>query len=136
MTGLNDVDVRLDDDWQLTQAADGDAPVCSGLECLYQNILLEAETQPGDLFYDPDFGWGLYDFIQSEDGELTRLELAQRARTNLQKREIILPESISVSVDHDGDVFYLSCSFQFSGETQDRQLNIVISAVGVEVMEA
>ena len=78
MTGLTDTDIRLSDEWQLTQAADGDAPLCSGLECLYQNIILEALTQPGDLFYDLTFGWGLYDFIQSEDDDLTRLEIAQR----------------------------------------------------------
>ena len=65
MTGLHDTDIRLNDEWALTQAADGDAPLCSGLECLYQNIILEALTQPGDLFYDASFGWGLYDFIQS-----------------------------------------------------------------------
>ena len=58
MTGLTDTDIRLSDEWQLTQAADGDAPLCSGLECLYQNIILEALTQPGDLFYDLTFGWG------------------------------------------------------------------------------
>ncbi len=71
VTGLNDTDIKLTDEWQLTQAADGDAPLCSGLECLYQNIALEAVTQKGDLFYDIDFGWSLYDFIQSEDDELT-----------------------------------------------------------------
>lgn len=71
MTGLNDTDIRLNSEWQLTQATDGDAPLCSGLECLYQNIVLEALTQPGDVFYDAEFGWGLYDFIQSEDTELT-----------------------------------------------------------------
>lgn len=59
MTGLHDTDIRLNDEWALTQAADGDAPLCSGLECLYQNIILEALTQPGDLFYDASFGWGL-----------------------------------------------------------------------------
>ena len=80
MTGLNDTDIRLTDAWELTRAADGDAPLCSGLDCLYQNIILEALTQPGDLFYDAAFGWGLYDFIQSEDGDLVRLEIAQRAR--------------------------------------------------------
>ena len=78
MTGLNDTDIRLNSEWQLTQATDGDAPLCSGLECLYQNIVLEALTQPGDVFYDAEFGWGLYDFIQSEDTELTRLEITQR----------------------------------------------------------
>ena len=83
MTGLHDTDIRLNDEWALTQAADGDAPLCSGLECLYQNIILEALTQPGDLFYDASFGWGLYDFIQSEDDDLVRLEIAQRARLGL-----------------------------------------------------
>ena len=60
MTGLSDTDIRLNSEWQLTQATDGDAPLCSGLECLYQNIVLEALTQPGDVFYDAEFGWGLY----------------------------------------------------------------------------
>lgn len=134
MTGLHDTDIRLDDNWQLTRAADGDAPLCSDLDCLYQNIILEALTQPGDLFYDPEFGWGLYDFIQSEDGDLTRLELTQRAKTKLQKREVILPESIMTSVDFRDDVFHLSCSFRFAGEQEPRQLNVVVGAVSVEVI--
>lgn len=134
MTGLNDTDIRLDSKWQLTRAADGDAPLCSGLDCLYQNIILEALTQPGDLFYDPEFGWGLYDFIQSEDNDLTRLELTQRAKSKLQKREVILPESVQVSIDFVEDTFHLSCSFRFAGETEPRQLNMVVGAVSVEVI--
>lgn len=118
MTGLYDTDIRLDDEWQLTQAADGDAPLCSGLDCLYQNIVLEAITQPGDLFYDPEFGWGLYDFIQSEDSELTRLEITQRARSKLQKREVILPDSIEISIDFNDDVILLCCSFRFGEESE------------------
>lgn len=136
MTGLHDTDIRLSDEWQLTQAADGDAPLCSDLECLYQNIILEALTQPGDLFYDPSFGWGLYDFIQSEDDELTRLEIAQRARAGLQKREVILPESIQIEVDSEDDAFVLRCSFQFDEEEEARALTVIISAVSVEVKAA
>lgn len=134
MTGLNDTDIKLTDSWQLTQAADGDAPLCSGLECLYQNIALEAVTQKGDLFYDLDFGWSLYDFIQSEDDELTRLEIAQRARLGLQKREVILSETIEISVDYIDDAFRLYCSFQFAEESEPRQLNVVIDPVNVEVV--
>lgn len=133
MTGLHDTDIRLSDEWQLTQAADGDAPLCSDLECLYQNIILEALTQPGDLFYDLAWGWGLYDFIQSEDDELTRLEIAQRARTGLQRREVILPESIQVDVGFEDDAFVLCCRFRFDEEEAGRELTAVISAVGVEV---
>jgi len=134
MTGLNDTDILLAEDWSLTQAADGDAPLCSGLECLYQNIALEAVTQKGDLFYDPDFGWSLYDFIQSEDDELTRLEIAQRARLGLQKREVILSESIEISVDYSDEAFRIFCSFRFAEESTARQLNVVIDAVSVEVI--
>lgn len=136
MTGLYDTDIRLSDEWQLTQAADGDAPLCSNLECLYQNIILEALTQPGDLFYDLSWGWGLYDFIQSEDDDLTRLEIAQRARVGLQRREVILPESIQIIVDFEDDTFVLRCYFQFDGEETGRDLTVVISAVGVEVNTA
>ena len=103
MTGLKDTDIRLDDSWQLTQAADGDAPLCSRLDCLYQNIVLEALTQPGDLFYDAEFGWGLYDFIQSEDTELTRLEMTQRVKSKLQRREVILPETIGITITRADD---------------------------------
>lgn len=137
MTGLNDTDIRLSDEWQLTQAADGDAPLCSGLECLYQNIILEALTQPGDLFYDETFGWGLYDFIQSEDNDLTRLEIAQRARVGLQRREVILPESIQIDVGFEDDSFVLYCSFKFAEEEDTaRSFTVVISAVSVEVETA
>lgn len=136
MTGLKDTDIRLDDSWQLTQAADGDAPLCSNLDCLYQNIVLEAITQPGDLFYDTEWGWGLYDFIQSEDTELTRLEIVQRVRSKLQKREVILPETINVKITYVDDAFRLRCTFRFAGENEARQINAVVDAVTVEVVAA
>ena len=134
MTGLNDTDIRLNSEWQLTQATDGDAPLCSGLECLYQNIVLEALTQPGDVFYDAEFGWGLYDFIQSEDTELTRLEITQRVRLKLQKREVILPESIEISIAFEDDTVVLHCSFRFAEEDERRELVVIIGAVSVEVV--
>ncbi len=135
MTGLHDTDIRLNDEWQLTQAADGDAPLCSGLDCLYQNIILEAITQPGDLFYDPEFGWGLYDFIQSEDSELTHLEITQRAKVGLLKREVILSDSIEINVDCNDDTLRLRCSFQFDGESTAREFTIMIDSVSVGVLE-
>ena len=83
MTGLHDTDIRLNDEWALTQAADGDAPLCSGLECLYQ---------------------------------------------------VIVPESIEIDVGFSDDTFRLRCSFRFADEEEPRELNVVISAVGVEVI--
>ena len=44
MAGINDTDIRLDDDWQLPQASTGDAPACSGVDCFLQDIRLEEIT--------------------------------------------------------------------------------------------
>ena len=140
MTGLNDTDIRLNSEWQLTQATDGDAPLCSGLECLYQNIVLEALTQPGDLLIfcfhriRQLFYIFLYDFIQSEDTELTRLEITQRVRLKLQKREVILPESIEISIAFEDDAVVLHCSFRFAEEDERHELDVIIGAVSVEVV--
>jgi len=136
VTGLHDTDICLDTSWQLTQAADGDAPLCSALDCLYQNIALEALTQPGDLFYDEEFGWGLYDFLQSEDSELVRLEIAQRVKRKLEKREVLLPGSVHVQVDYREDTFRLCCEFRFSEEDTGQSLNVIIGPVSVEVITA
>lgn len=133
MTSLNDTDIRLDEAWQLTQATDGDAPLCSGRDCLLQNIALEAVTQPGDVFYAPEFGWGLQEFIQSEDSELTRLEIQQRVRRGLLRREIIVPESIQVDAAFEDDVFRVRCSFRLEEEQDEQTMDIIISAVNVEV---
>ena len=109
-------------------------PAIIGEVELYQNIVLEALTQPGDVFYDAEFGWGLYDFIQSEDTELTRLEITQRVRLKLQKREVILPESIEISIAFEDDAVVLHCSFRFAEEDERRELDVIIGAVSVEVV--
>jgi len=133
VTGLHDTDIRLDEEGQLTRATDGDAPLCTELECFYQSIILEAQTQRGELFYDEDFGWSLYDFLQSEDDELTRLEISQRVRTGLQKREAVLSESIQVQVDTMDDAFHVYCSFQTTEVERTQALNIIIDPVSLEV---
>ena len=89
---------------------------------------------PGDGVYDAEFGWGLYDFIQSEDTELTRLEITQRVRLKLQKREVVLPESIEISIAFEDDAVVLHCSFRFAEEDERRELDVIIGAVSVEVV--
>lgn len=133
MTGLHDTDIRLDEEGQLTRAADGDAPLCSEMDCFYQSIILEAQTQKGDLFYDPDFGWSLYDFLQSEDSDLTRLEITQRVRAGLLKRTVIVPDSVQVEVSFAEDAYRLHCSFQTTEEEKSRELSIIIDPVNLEV---
>lgn len=134
MTGLYDTDIRLSEAWELTQAADGDAPLCSQQECFMQSLALEALTQPGDVFYDPEYGWGLQDFIQSEDDELVRLEITQRAQDGLEKHEGINQDSVELNVTFAAGVFRLLCSFSFENEEEPRHLDVQIDSVSVEVV--
>ncbi len=133
MARLTDTDIRLDDNWQITAAANGDALLVSGLECFLQDIRIEALTQEGEVFYDETWGWSLLDFIQSQDDELLRLEIEQRVRTKLARRTEIDPESIQTSVEFLEDTIAIHSSFRFADSDQTVQLDVELDRVKVEV---
>ncbi|SHI88159.1 DUF2634 domain-containing protein [Lutispora thermophila] len=135
MAGLNDTDIKLDSSWQLTQAATGDAPIVSGFDCIMQDIRLEAMTQAGELFYDEEWGWSLLDFVQSEDDELTIIEVKERIREKLERREIVDPETISTKVELEGDVLKVLTTFCFIGDSQTYSVSVAVDRVNVEVIE-
>jgi hypothetical protein len=135
MAGLNDTDIRLDTSGQLTQAATGDAPLVSGFECLMQDIRLEAMTQAGELFYDTKWGWSLLDFVQSEDDELTIIEIEERVREKLERRDTVDADTISIDVKFEKDMLKVLTAFCFVGDSQTYSVNITIDRVNVEVIE-
>lgn len=135
MAGLYDTDIKLDEQGRLTPAANGDAPLASGFDCIMQDIRLEAMTQAGDLFYDQAWGWSLYDFMQSLDDELTIIEVQQRIKGKLSQREEISPESIQVSPLLQDDVLTVRVRFRFQQESLERELSVAVSRVSVEVLE-
>lgn len=135
MAGLNDIDIRLDSSWQLTQAATGDAPLVSDFDCIMQDIRLEAMTQEGELFYDPEWGWSLLDFIQSEDDELTLIEIAERIREKLESREIVDPDTISTEIIFEADTLKILTTFSFIGNQDTYSVNVAVDRVNVEVIE-
>lgn len=134
MAGLNDTDIKLDENWQLTPAANGDAPVASGRDCIFQDIQLEALTQEGELFYDETWGWSLLDFLQSQDDELTRIEIEQRIKTKLGKRPEVDVESIVVNVEFSGSAITAQTSFSFIDDSKVYVLTVGLDRVKVEVV--
>lgn len=134
MAGLNDTDIKLDEDWQLTAAANGDAPLSSDTDCFIQDIRLEALTQEGELFYDETWGWSLLDFVQMEDDELTRLEIEQRIKTKLSKREEIDSETIQTVLSFQDDKISVRVAFKFINDSRQYNLDIVLDRVRVEVV--
>lgn len=127
-------DIRLDSSWKLTQAANGDAPVVSGTECLLQDISLESLTQEGELFYDPDYGWSLLDFLQGEDSELKRAAIEMRVRQRLSKRTAIDPASIRTVISFREDALRIQVLFYLQEDkTQEYGLEINLDRIRVEV---
>ncbi|MCY9758863.1 DUF2634 domain-containing protein [Paenibacillus alvei] len=133
MAGLQDTDIRLDRNWQLVAAANGDTLLVSGLDCVFQDIRLEAMTQEGELFYDESWGWSLLDFVQSEDDELTRIEIEQRVKTKLEQRPEIDAETIDTFMDFQGDTITVHVSFSFQNTDRLYQLDVDIDRVKIEV---
>ena len=133
MAGLNDTDIKLNEEWRLTQASTGDAPLCSDTDCLLQDIQLEAISQPGELFYDLDWGWGLLEFIQSEDDDLTRLEISERGKEKLRRRKEVRAETVEVSLLFGEDTLRILANFQFVGNDQLQTVKVLLSRVTVEV---
>lgn len=98
-----------------------------------QDIRLEAVTQPGELFHAPEWGWGMLEFLQSEDDELTRLEMTERVREKLGARPEVDAGSISVSDEFEGDVIRLPVRFRFADSETEQSMTVELNRVNVEV---
>lgn len=126
-------DIKMSEDWHLTQATDGDAPVTSGTDELLQRIRMEAMTQEGELFYDETWGWNLAEFLQAEDSDFTRLEIEQRIKSKLRKYEEI--NSRTVEVDFVPQATGLLVEVRFTLATgEDATIEIQLDRVSVEVI--
>ena len=136
MAGLHDTDIKLDNNWQLTAAANGDAPLLSNADCLIQDIRLEALSQEGELFYDEAWGWSLLDFIQTQDEELTRVEIEQRIRTKLSRREEINHETIKTELSFEDDKITAKVTFKLINDSRQYNLDVVLDRVRAEVVIA
>lgn len=92
ITGANDVDIMLDEDGQPVSDGNGDTALVSDDECWLQDIKNEAMTEEGELFYedeegDASYGWSLLDFMQGEYDDFTQMEIQQRIRSKMSKRD-------------------------------------------------
>ncbi|MDL2288264.1 DUF2634 domain-containing protein [Oscillospiraceae bacterium OttesenSCG-928-F05] len=133
MAGPKDTDIRLDVDWQLVPSASGDAAVISGVDCLLQDICLEAMTEAGDLFYAPDWGWSLLEFLQAEHDAMTEMEILRRIRGKLSERDAVDGDSIEIKSRFSDDILHILVRFSLAGDEETRTLQIAVSRIGVEV---
>lgn len=129
-------DIKLDENWKLTQATNGDAPLVSDVDAFLQDIRLESITQEGELFYDQDYGWSLLDFLHSLDDETTKLEIEERVKSKLAARDLIDAESIAVVSEFKEDVLTVQAYFRLAGVAELQRVEASLSRVQVEVIES
>lgn len=139
ITGLNDVDIMLDEHGQPVADSNGDAALAADDSCWYQDLKNEALTQAGELFYeeeegDAGYGWSLLDFTQGVYDEFTKIEIQQRIRSKMSKRDYIDAGSIKSEVEFDGHMYHIRVAFKRTDSSHE--YNIDIESNGVEVVVA
>lgn len=94
IVGEDCTDIMLDENGQPVADENGEFKTVRGDECWEQDLRLETQTEEGELFYEDEdgdeaYGFGFLDFAHGEDDELTRMEIGQRVRDKLAKREYL-----------------------------------------------
>ena len=126
-------DIKVDDDWQLTRAANGDAPTTNGSEEFLQSIRLESMTQEGDLFYDPDYGWSLLDFLHSTDSSLLRTAIEERVRSKMAARTEVDASSLQIGISFGEDMLGLEIQFKRKDDDGRYRMKITLDRIRMEV---
>lgn len=133
--GLDDTDILMDENGQPVAGGDGETAINSDDEWL-QDLKNEAMTEEGELFYEDDdgddaYGFGLLEFMQGEFDDFLVLEIQQRVKSKMSKRNYIDIGSISTEVSYDGHNYNIFTSFKRLDS--DDIYNFEIKSNGVEV---
>lgn len=105
-----------------------------GIEMCVRN---KGMTEEGELFYedeegDASYGWSLLDFMQGEYDDFTQMEIQQRIRSKMSKRDYIDAGSIQTTVNFDGHIYHIRIAFRRTDSNSE--YNIDIESNGVEVI--
>lgn len=131
------VDVKLSQNGNVLADAKAEFESLSENAAIMQDICNEAITYEGDLFYDEEYGWSLYDFMHREfgaDNVMLETELKHRIRTKMYKREYIDSASIQINVSFRDGICICEIFFRFAEEAFDRKIYVNLSRLTIEVV--
>lgn len=114
-----------------------DTMACRDLVEAIENGIGLPMTEEGELFYedeegDASYGWSLLDFMQGEYDDFTQMEIQQRIRSKMSKRDYIDAGSIQTTVNFDGHIYHIRIAFRRTDSNSE--YNIDIESNGVEVI--
>ena len=136
IVGEDCTDILLDVNGQPVADENRDFKTVSGDECWEQDLRLEAQTEEGELFYEDEdgdeaYGFGFLDFAHAEDDDLTRMEISQRVRDKLAKRQYLDQRKTTQDISFENGVFIDNISV--AKQDSNEEYNIELSTNEVEV---
>lgn len=136
VVGENNTDIMLDVYGQPAADKNGDFATVSGDECWKQDLMLEAHTDEGELFYEDEdgdeaYGFGMTDFAHAENDEFTQTEIIQRVCGKLAKRTYLDQAKTVQDVSFENDVYTDRVSV--SKNNSSDAYNVELSTDEVEV---
>lgn len=136
MTGEDNTDIKIDQYGQPVVDENGDFATVSDDDCWKQDLWMESHTGEGELFYedvdgDEAYGFGMTDFINAEDSDLTRTEISQRISGKLEKREYLDQGKTKQTVTHMDDTY--ACHVSVYKQDSNDEYNLDLTAEKVEV---
>lgn len=97
-----------------------DLAVVSGVDCLEQSLARELQGSHGDLWYDPEWGGGFGDFINSVGA--SAWAMSAEAERVCSRDERVESVSADATIDTEGEA-----SVRIAGETSDGPFGLVAS---------
>lgn len=101
-------------------------------EQILQNIKIEMLTNEGDVFYDLEFGYSLYDFLHREINEMLIHEIRHRIITKLSRRDYVDSSSINIETIQKVDKLIFNISFYINEYFSE--ITLLLDRVKVEVI--
>ena len=101
-------------------------------EEIIQNIKIEMVTNEGDVFYDLEFGYSIYDFLHREIDEMLINEIKQRIIVKLSRRPYVDSSSISIETKQKTDKVIFNISFYINEYFSE--IALLLDRVKVEVI--
>lgn len=140
IVGEDNTDIKLDSSGQPVPDKNGDFAIVSGDGCWEQDLLLEAATEEGELFYedmsgDEAYGFGMLDFAHVENDEFTQDEIIQRVRGKLSKRTYLDMAKTTQKVTFLDGIYYANVSVAKNDSNDEYNVELSTEEVEVEIEE-
>lgn len=137
LTGIDNKEIMLDEEGQPVLGPLGDFIIVEGVECWKQDIILEAGTEEGELFYEDcegndSYGFSMKDFLHMLLDNFEVMKIRQRIFNKLTKRPELDDRSIVTEVEFDGNEYRSRTSYKLNDSTDAYNMSMEIK--GTEVI--